>query len=88
MGGLFKAKVITEEVKMKLKESGSKPGRLYGLPKVHKTRTDVPFRPILSTMDTYNYDLSKFTVSLLSEFCSSEHTIKDSFFFRVVYCQS
>ena len=49
---LFKAKVITEEVKMKLKDSGSKPGRLYGLPKGHKTRTKLPFRPILSTMGT------------------------------------
>ena len=46
-----------------------------------KTCTGVPFRPILSTMGTYNYDLSKFTVSLVSGFCSSEYTIKDSFSF-------
>ena len=67
---------------MKLKDSGLKPGRLYGLPKVHKTRTNKPFRPILSTMGTCNYDLSKFSDSVLSGDCSSEYTIKDSFFLR------
>ena len=48
---------------------------------MHKTRTNVPFRPIPSTIGTCNYDLSKFSVNLLSGVCSSEYTIKDSFSF-------
>ena len=59
----------------------SKPGRLNGLPKVHKTRFNVPFPPVLSTMGTHNHELAKIKVSLLSGFCSSEYTIKDSFSF-------
>ena len=37
--------------------TGSQPARIYGLPKVHKTRapnTIPPFRPIISSISTYN----------------------------------
>ncbi len=38
--------------------SGSVPGILYGLPKVHKV--NVPIRPILSAINTFNYNLANF----------------------------
>ena len=47
---------------------GSQPGRFYGLPKRHKARQlneTSPFRPIVSSIDTYNYNLSKFLCDLL-----------------------
>ncbi len=37
--------------------SGSSPGVLYGLPKVHKL--GCPIRPILSAINTFNYNLAK-----------------------------
>ena len=47
-------KYITEEVYRELFPSGSTPGILYGLPKVHKP--DWPARPILSAIGTCNYN--------------------------------
>jgi len=76
---LLKCGVISDEEKSRLRVSGSKPGIMYGLPKIHKR--GVPLRPILSTIGTCNYDMSKFLVSLLSPICDSEYSVKDSFSF-------
>ena len=43
--------------------TGSQPGILYGLRKIHKP--NVPLRPILSSIGTAGYGLSKFFVPLL-----------------------
>ena len=59
--------------------SETKPGILYGLPKVHKR--DVPLRPILSAIGTAGYNIAKFFVSLLSIFTNNEFTINDTFSF-------
>lgn len=59
-----------------LQASGSTPGVLYGLPKVHKA--DCPIRPILSAINTFNYNLAKFLVPILSPLTSNEYTIKNS----------
>ena len=66
-----------------LKPSGSKPGVLYGLCKVHKKSigNSPPFRPILSSIGTCTYKLAKFFVPLLSEHSKNEFTLKDSFSF-------
>lgn len=42
---LKKADIINDELFKKLAPTGSRPGILYGLPKIHKT--GVPLRPIL-----------------------------------------
>jgi hypothetical protein len=76
---LFKKGVIAENVRTQLKSTGSKFGIMYGLPKVHKQ--NLPLRPILSTVGTANYSLSKFLVSLLSPLSQNEFTIKDTFCF-------
>ncbi len=64
---------MLREIKTKLPEntyttlfsSGSTPGILYGLPKTHKE--GYPMRPILSAINTFNYNLAKFFVPVLSD---------------------
>ena len=64
LGKLKKDNVITESMYSHLSPTGSRPGILYGLPKVHKE--NVPIRPILSSIKTPSYNLSKFLVPLIS----------------------
>ena len=64
--------------------TGSEPARIYGLPKMHKTRapnTLPPFCPIISSIGTYNYKLSKYLCSLLQPHIPSEHCAVDTFTF-------
>ena len=60
--------------------------RLGGLPKTHKTRTDVKLRPILSTIGTYKYDLSNLFVNLLLDVCSRKYSIKNLFSLALPIC--
>ena len=59
--------------------SGSSPGTLYGLPKVHKR--NIPVRPILSACNTHSFNLAKFFVPILSPYASDEYTTKNSYEF-------
>ncbi len=62
---------ILRKIKTKLPEntynnlfsSGSTSGILHGLPKIHKE--GYPMRPILSAINTFNYNLDKFFVPIL-----------------------
>ena len=63
----------------KLAPTGSRPGILYGVPKIHKT--DIPLRPILSVIGTHSYNLAKFLVSLLRPLSLSSYLINNSFTF-------
>ncbi|KAF7677257.1 hypothetical protein TCON_2655 [Astathelohania contejeani] len=63
----------------KIFATGSVPGILYGLPKVHKT--GIPIRPILSAIGTFNYKLAKFLVPLLEPLTLNEYSVKNSFEF-------
>ena len=74
-----KKNVINDTQKYKLRAVGSQPGIMYGSPKVHKTGT--PLRPILSTVNTHNYEMSKYLVSLVQCVNNSPFIIKDSFSF-------
>ena len=56
--------------------SGSKPGVLHGLPKVHKV--DNPIRPIISSIGTFNYNLAKYLVPFLAPFTMNEYTTRNS----------
>ncbi len=76
---LLKQKSITNDVYKDLFQSGSTPGILYGLPKVHKI--NCPARPILSAIGTYNYKLAKFLVPILQPYTINEYVVKDSFSF-------
>ncbi|XP_037800645.1 uncharacterized protein LOC119595608 [Penaeus monodon] len=70
---------IDKDTYSRLFTSGSKPGVLYGLPKVHKT--SCPLRPILSAIGTLNYNISKYFVPILKTLNINEFTIHDTFSF-------
>ena len=62
--------------------SGSNPARIYGLPKMHKKFESLPkFRPIVSSIGCFNYELSSFLGNLLKPYVSTELSPKDSFTF-------
>jgi len=68
----------------KLYPSGSQPARIYGLPKMHNAREPnaiPPFRPIVSLIETYKYELGKYLCILLEPHISSEHCALDAFTF-------
>ena len=75
--------VINAEEVFKLTPTGSSPGILYGLCKVHKvTQSDCPpFRPILSAIDTPAYKLAKCLVPILAQFTSNQFACKVYFTF-------
>ena len=77
---LRKDKIIDDATFYKILPSGSSPGVLYGLPKVHKT--GCPFRPIVSSVNTYNYNLASYLGSaILQPISTNQYTVKDSFSF-------
>ena len=74
---------INKEVYNKLCPTGSRPGIMYGLPKVHKPCVDncPPYKPIPSAIGTPTYNLAKFLVPIMSPLTTNEFTAKDSFSF-------
>ena len=70
---------FTNTVYGELSPTGSQPGILYGLPKVHKN--DCPARPIFSAIGTYNYNIAKFIVPILQPYTTNIYTVKDNFAF-------
>ena len=71
--------VINDQCSRSLSPTGSKPGILYGLPKVHKQ--GYPVRPILSAIRTPTYNMSKFLIPLIDKWATNEYTVKDTFNF-------
>ena len=66
---------------LKLYPSDPTPPLLYGLPKVHKQ--GVPLRPIVSSIGSVTYQLSKHLASILSPLVGkSEHHVKDTASFK------
>ena len=76
---MLKSKVIDQALFDKLKPIGSSLGKLYGLPKIHKN--DAPLRPIISSINTHNYNLAKYIVELCTPFVPSSYTTRDCFTF-------
>ena len=81
---LFKLKIVDLDTKSQLRCTGSRPGIMYGSPKVHKRNH--PLRPILSTIGTCNYNISKFLVTLLSPVVDRTFVVQDSFQFSNDIC--
>ena len=50
--------IIDEDVLSKILPTGSQPGKLYGLCKVHKA--NYPLRPVISMVNTSEYELGKY----------------------------
>ena len=64
---------IGESIYNQLRISGSRPGTLYGLPKIHKPNN--PLRPIISSIGTFSYNLAKFLVPIIDPLTRNEYTI-------------
>ena len=66
----------------KIYPRGSVPARIYGLPKTHKKFTNVPpFRPVVSSIGTFNYNLAQYLGSLLTPLLTMDYTATDTFTF-------
>ncbi len=59
-----------------LMPTGSGPGRLYGMAKVHKP--DCPLRPVNSMIGTAEYKLAKWLDNLLKEHIPDDHTVNST----------
>ena len=81
---LLKQSIIDEATYRSLYSSSAQPGRLYGLLKTHKP--DLPLRPILSALNTFNYNLAKYLVPILAPLTTNEYTVSDSFSFAKELC--
>ncbi|XP_065651024.1 uncharacterized protein LOC136079229 [Hydra vulgaris] len=81
---LYKLKCFEKDIYTKIYPVGSQPARIYALPKMHKVNKDsfLPtFRPIISTIGTYNYNLAKHLSHLLSPYIPKQFCTLDSFSF-------
>ena len=68
----------------KLYPSGSAPARIYGTPKMHKFSSSDSFpklRPIVSSIGTFNYNLTRFLCDLFSSLALNDYSCKDTFSF-------
>ena len=53
--------------------SGTVPGVMYGLPKIHKQGR--PLRPIVSSINSTAYKVAKFLLPIITPFTSNQYTI-------------
>ena len=60
----------------KLIPSGSSPGKLYGMAKVHKA--NVPLRPVVSMIGTPQYELSKFLDNFIKPHIPDRYLLKST----------
>ena len=60
----------------KLIPSGSKPGKLYGQAKVHKS--NVPLRPVVSMVDTPEYNLAKYLDNMIKPYIPDTHLLRST----------
>ena len=63
--------------------SGSGPGVLYGLPKIHKPNfaANFQFRLIFAAYNTHSFNLAKFLVPILNPFTVNEFSTNNSYSF-------
>ena len=75
---------ISQDLYGKLHVTGTGPGILYGLAKVHKDNFLVNhlYRPIFAAYNCASYKISKFLVDILSPIAENQYTIKNSAHFR------
>ena len=56
--------------------SRSKPGKLYGQAKVHKS--NVPLRPVVSMVDTPEYNLAKYLDNMIKPYIPDTHLLRST----------
>ena len=81
---LKKLGYLSESLYKRLHATGSGPGILYGLPKIHKInfKADMLYRPIFAAYNCASYNLSKFLVEILKPLAENQYTVKNSTQFR------
>ena len=77
---LKKSAVISDDVYKRLFVSGSGPGTLYGLPKIHKPNfsTLFQFRPIFAAYNNPSFNIAKFLVPILAPLTRNEFTVDNT----------
>ena len=77
---MLKRGEITEDEEKLMRQKFAHIGRAHGLPRTHKTFTNVPpFRPIIDTSNALHYEMGKFLANLLNLLTQNDHSVKDSF---------
>ncbi|CAF1510868.1 unnamed protein product, partial [Adineta steineri] len=79
LGTLKQDGFISEQEHRLANPIGSRPARIYGVPKVHKTGN--PLRPVMSATKTVAYGLGQMLSTRLNALRSSSYMIKDRFDF-------
>ena len=81
----LKQKIFFNEIEYdKLYLSGSAPACIYGTPKMHKFSSSdsfPKFRPIVSSIGTFNHNVAGFLCDLLSPLVPNDYSCKDPFSF-------
>ena len=75
--------IFNENEYNKLYPSGSAPARIYGTPKMHtfsSTDSFPKFCPIVSSITTFHFNLTRFLCDLLSPLLPNDYSCKDTFF--------
>ena len=72
-------KPYENEIIQRLLPTGSTPGKLYGLIKVHKE--DNPARPVISMVASPEYKLAKFLDTIIKPYISDKHMLRSSYEF-------
>ena len=68
---LLKKSSLTEETRRQLCPAGSRPPRMYGLPKIHKE--GIPLRPTVSNIGAPTYQLAKHFQDFLANSPGNQH---------------
>ena len=68
--------LVDEKFYYRLLPTGSQPGRLYGMAKIHKT--NCPMRPVLSAINTPEYQLAKWLESQIKPLLDSRYSVTSS----------
>ena len=77
---LLKSNLITQSIYNSLHVTGSAPGILYGLPKIHKSdfKEKFQYRPILAAYNLASYKIAKYLVPILTPLTSNQYTVENS----------
>ena len=81
---LKKKQFLDDATYERIYPSGSQPSRLYNTRKVHKIKSnsEVPsFRPRVSSIGSFNFNLSRFLCDMLTPFILTDYFTRDSFSF-------
>ena len=75
-----KQNIISDSVYEDLHVTGSGPGILYGLPKIHKPdfSSKFQYRPIFAAYNQPSYKIAKHLVPLLSDLTTNQYTVRNS----------